>query len=230
MDDVEFGNEDVFAEIESDPLAEEEGLPPGVEEGDLPGDDPLAAEPQPGEFVEEPEEPEEPEETELPGEEEALAAAAAAEPDPKAVELEAKAKADAEARAAEADPPAEEPAAGPEPDPPAEADPPSEPKAETKKTTKKAKAKAKPKAKSDGEKRATTRDYVVLYEIEGGWAVGAEVTARSPKMALEVAFGVLVEKTKQKQFSQVVAVPASNWKPIGPLTGEQEVRSRISIG
>jgi hypothetical protein len=223
-DDVEFGTDDVFAEIESDPLAEEE-LPPGVQEAELPGDDgdPLA-EPAPGEFLEEPEEPE------LPGEEEALAAAAAAEPDPKAPPAPPPAPPEPEP-----EPPAEPPAPPPEPEPapenpPAAAEPEPEPDPKPKAAPKK-RGKAKAKAKKGEKKpRATTREYVVLYEIEGGFAIGATVIARSPTVALEEAFPELVKLTGQDVFSKVVAVPSTNWKPVGPMSGKQEVRSRISIG
>ena len=69
----------------------------------------------------------------------------------------------------------------------------------------------------------------MLYEIEGGWAEGARVTARSVQKALEAAFPELEKATGQKEFSNVVAVPASNWHP-EPLKGDTEVRSVISIG
>lgn len=112
-DDVDFSGDDVFADIQSDPLAEEqapaeEQLPEGVAEGQLAGDNPTEelAPPPPGEFMEEPEEPE-PIEAELPGEAEALAAAAEADPVPPV-----------------ADPPPEPPPAPADPPPPAEADPP----------------------------------------------------------------------------------------------------------
>lgn len=247
--DVDFsGEQDVFAEIPSDPLADDTpaaALPEGVAEGQLGGDNPseeLPA-PPPGEFLEDPEAVE-PVEGELPGEAEALAAAAEAEPAPPAAEPSADpappvAAEPEPAPAFESPPPAAEPEPAPTPppapaaaepvpapsaEPPAAAEPPAEPKPKKQKKPKKTKAK-----KEEATQRATTREYVIFYEIEGGWAIGAVVTARSVKRALEDAFPELEKKTGQKKFSNVAAVPGNHWNP-EPLSGETEQRSVIKVG
>lgn len=219
-DDVEFGNDDVFAEIESDPLADEEPLPPGVEEGQLPE--------EPEDFLEEPES------ERLDGEDEAFAAAAEPEPE------EPFEPAGEPTPAEPAPEPEPEPAATPEPEPEPEPEPKAEepepepakePKPEAAKPGKskgKAKKASKSKAKKDAV-RVSLRGYKILYEIEGGWAVGADVEARSVKMALERAFPVLVKATGQKSFSNVLAIPSTHWNPL-PLSGDQEVRSVIKVG
>jgi hypothetical protein len=235
MQDEDFGaTPDVFAEVESnpdpgtgeDPLADPLADPPaGATEAELAGDNPSEAAPEP--FAEEPELAPEAEPS-LPGEEEALAAAEAAEPPPQA----------AEPQPADplADPPAAEPE--PEPEPPAAAEPEPEPPAvEPAKPTKKAGKKAAKKTskksakKGGGEaKRRSERDYVVLYEVDGGaFAVGPTVTARTTAIALEKAFEALSEELGVNEFKNMVPVPATNWKP-EPVAGETEQRTRVSIG
>lgn len=222
--DVDFGTEtDVFAEIESDPLAGDDPAapPPGVAEADLAGDNPSTetladAEAAAGAAEPEPEPSAEPVEAELPGEAEALAAAEAAEP-PAQAEPEPEPPAPAE-------PPAE-PAPEPEPPVPEPEAAPAEPKKPKAKKPKKEK-------KSEDKKpaaRSTRRQYVVLYEIEGGYAVGPTVDARNVQVAFEEAFSILSKQTGLKEFASMVAVPATNWKP-QPVSGKDEVRHVVSIG
>lgn len=209
--DIEFGGEtDVFAEIDSDPLADEK-FPEGVEAGELAGDNPSEM-PEPEEELPEPDPQEvlqEPEESEV---------ETAPEPETPAAPPEQPAPEPESEPAAE--PKAETPAAEPAPEPESEAKP-----AKTKKRGGKKKAAAK-KAPAD---RSPIREYVVLYEIEGGFAEGARIEARSVKRALRESFGALVEKTGQKEFSAVVAVPATHWNP-QPIRGESRVENVVSIG
>lgn len=245
MSDVDFsGSDDVFADIQADPLAEDQpAAPPVAEPGELPqGEEPPTPPipaPQPGEFLEEPVE------AELPGEQEAQAAAAAAAPPapaapappvaepppappaPAAAPAPAPPVAEAPAPPAPPAPPVEEPAppvAPADPAPPvADPDPAPPAPAEEKKVPKK---RAK---KGDKDERKTTREYVVFYQTETGWAIGAIVEARSVKRAYEVAFPKLEEVTGQKSFSGVAAVPKNHWKPEA-LSGASEVVSVVKVG
>jgi hypothetical protein len=182
-------------------------------------------------------------EAELPGEEEALAAAAAAEPPPQAADPLA-------AEEPPVDPLAEEPVAEPEPEPAiaepepepepepqaaAEPDPPVEAKANPakKKAAKKPAKKSAAKKDSNGAAPApkkSERDYVVLYQVEGGaYAVGPTISSRTTSAALEKAFDQLSPELGVTAFSNMVAVPASNWKP-EPVEGETESVSRVRVG
>lgn len=251
MQDEDFGaTPDVFAEVESDPdpgtaaadpladpadpLAES---PAGAAEAELGGDNPSEIAPD-GPFMEEPEEAELESEPELPGEEEALAAAAAAEPPPQAADPGDPADPLADPLAAEPEPEPEPAAAEqPEPEPePAAAEPTADPapkkaaakKAPSgKKAAKKAAAKKPPAAETP---RKSERNYVVLYEVDGGlFAVGPVVTARTTDIALEKAFATLSKELEVTEFKNMVPVPQTAWKP-APVAGEVEQVSRVSIG
>ncbi len=255
MQDDDFGaTPDVFAEVESDPdpgtadpaadpladpadpLAE---APAGVEEAELGGDNPSEIAPD-GPFMEEPEEAEPEAEPELPGEEEALAAARAAEPPPQAADPLADPEPPAAESAAEPPAPAAEPEPESEPEPaepaapaePQSAEPPSAPapKKQTKKAAKKASKKAAKKAPEAETPRKSERNYVVLYEVDGGaFAVGPTVTARTTTIALEKAFDTLSKELGVSEFKNMVPVPETAWKP-EPVAGEVEQVSRVSIG
>lgn len=260
QDDVEFGGtEDVFADIETDPLADEEQLPE-VGEAELGGENPSEQIPE-GDFLVEPEESDD-----LPepvGEEEAAADAASLgagepmeepEPEPEPTpEAEPEPPAPAPEPEPEPEPtPEPEPAPEPEPEPEPAPEPPAPepapeqevPKPEPEPIAaeappaakpepakpKKAKAKAKKtKGKAKKEGRAATRPYLVLYEDEKGWHEGAEVVARSVERALKDAFPIMKEKTGLSEFANATAVPASNWNP-EPLSSETEVRDKVKIG
>jgi hypothetical protein len=257
QDDVEFGGtEDVFADIETDPLADADEQLPEVTEAELGGENPSEQIPE-GDFLTEPPEPDDLPEPVV-GEEEAAADAASLgdddpleEPEP-APEPESTPEPEPEP---EPEPtpepvpdPAPEPEATPEPEPTpepevpkpdpepiaakSEPEPPAEPakeepKAEKPKKPKKAKGKGKGKAKKAG--RAATRGYIVLYENEQGWQVGAEVEARSVERALKDAFPLMKEKSGLTKFEAAVAVPVSNWRP-EPLSAKSEVRDVVEIG
>lgn len=243
MQDEEFGAvPDVFAEVASDPdpatesaadpLADATDPLAGVEEAELPGDNPGEEFPAGEEFMEEPIEPEM--EAELPGESDALAAAEAATPAPQAADP----LADAEPVEAQvADPAPAEPAPAAEPEPaaaPAAAEP-AEPAAKPKKEAKKPAAKKEKKAPAKKEPteaaaKKSERNYVVLYQVEGGtFAVGPTVLARTTALALEKAFTALSKELGVTTFSAMVPVPETAWRP-EPVKGETEQVSRVSIG
>lgn len=202
--DLSEGNgavEDPFADVPPDPLAEE-GLPPGVSAGSLPGENPSEAEdggepivePEEGEFLPDPEAETEGEDLEDPAPEEP---ATGVEGSP--------------AHEAEHEAEAEEAKAEPE---------------EKKKETRRKSRRSRKKKESSPAGASPIRGYVILMkgEAEGSWVEAFErpgpdrdrpfvVQQRNSTAALRKAYRLLSENEDEPQEFLLVSVPEKLWSP-----------------
>lgn len=219
--------DDPFAETPSDPLTDEGDLPPGVEPGSLGGENPTAegedevAEPEPGEFMEDPEElPAEGDEEDYPPEAEADVA-----PVSEGDDIDETSDEEAGTTVEDSDPPSDD---EPEADEPEADEPEAKPEAE-----------AKPEVEDEPTAEDGRRGYVILKgsEQQGVWEEAfprkgrskkpATLQARNGSAALRAAYRKLTDDGEGDFV--LVAVPAKLFNP-KPVSGERMGGIAIKVG